>query len=114
MLISELKNYRITSRTADTHVRMYSGQTLVIGGLISEEEQNTLQKIPFLGDLPLLGKLFSNRTKKRSKVEVVLLLTPLISAPGASPAIYQKPAEPSASNTVPTAPSPVKGIKKSP
>lgn len=114
VLISELKNYRITSRTADTHVRMYSGQTLVIGGLISEEEQNTLQKIPFLGDLPLLGKLFSNRTKKRSKVEVVLLLTPLISAPGASPAIYQKPAEPAASNTVPTAPSPVKGIKKSP
>ena len=93
VLISELKNYRITSRTADTHVRMYSGQTLVIGGLISEEEQNTLQKIPFLGDLPLLGKLFSNRTKKSTKVEVILLLTPHITEPGTSPAIYQPPAE---------------------
>ena len=91
VLISELKNYRITSRTADTHVRMFSGQTLVIGGLISEEEQNTLQKIPFLGDLPLLGKLFSNRTKKRSKVEVMLLLTPHITDAGTSPAIYQAP-----------------------
>lgn len=93
VLISELKNYRITSRTADTNVRMFSGQTLVIGGLISEEEQNTLQKIPFLGDLPLLGKLFSNRTKQRNKVEVVLLLTPHITEPGASPAIFQPPAE---------------------
>ena len=94
VLISELKNYRITSRMADTNVRMYSGQTLVIGGLISEEEQNTLQKIPFLGDLPLLGKLFSNHTKKRSKVEVMLLLTPHITDPGTSPAIFQTPVEP--------------------
>ena len=94
VLISELKNYRITSRMADTNVRMYSGQTLVIGGLISEEEQNTLQKIPFLGDLPLLGKLFSNHTKKRSKVEVMLLLTPHITDPGTSPAIFQAPVEP--------------------
>lgn len=87
VLISELKNYRITSRTADTHVRMFSGQTLVIGGLINEEEQNTLQKVPFLGDLPLLGHLFRNRTKKSSKVEVMLLLTPHITPPGESPAI---------------------------
>lgn len=87
VLISELKNYRITSRTADTHVRMFSGQTLVIGGLINEEEQNTLQKVPFLGDFPLLGHLFRNRTKKSSKVEVILLLTPHITAPGISPAI---------------------------
>ena len=93
VLISELKNYRITSRTADTHVRMFSGQTLVIGGLISEEEQNSLQKIPFLGDLPLLGKLFSNRTKRRSKIEVMLLLTPHITDAGSSPAIYQQPIE---------------------
>ena len=72
---------------------MFSGQTLVIGGLISEEEQNSLQKIPFLGDLPLLGKLFSNRTKRRSKVEVMLLLTPHITDAGSSPAIYQQPIE---------------------
>ena len=89
VLISELKNYRITSRRADTHVRMFSRQTLVIGGLINEEEQNTLQKIPFLGDLPLLGHLFRNRTKKSSKVEVILLLTPHITEAGASPAIHE-------------------------
>lgn len=88
VLISELHNYRITSRTADTNVRMFSGETLVIGGLINEEEQKTLQKVPLLGDLPLLGHLFKNRAKKSSKVEVLLLLTPHITEAGVSPAIY--------------------------
>lgn len=90
VLISELRNYRITSRTADTNVRMFSGETLVIGGLINEEEQNSLQKVPFLGDLPLLGNLFKSRTKKRSNVEVLLLLTPHITEAGVSPAIYNQ------------------------
>lgn len=93
VLISELKNYRITSRTADTNVRMFSGETLMIGGLINEEEQNNLQKIPLLGDLPLLGQLFRNRTKKKSKVEVILLLTPHVTEAGSSPAIYTAPEE---------------------
>ncbi len=90
VLISELKNYRITSRTADTNVRMYSGETLVIGGLISTEEQKTLQKVPFFSSLPLLGELFTNRSKKSSTTEVILLLTPHITDAGASPAIYSK------------------------
>ena len=88
VLISELKNYRITSRTADTNVRMYSGETLVIGGLISEEQQRTMQKVPFLSKIPLLGELFKNRSRSHSKTEVLLLLTPHITEAGASPAIY--------------------------
>lgn len=87
-LISEVKNYKITSRTADTNVRMKSGETLVIGGLINEEEQRTLQKIPLLGDIPILGNLFKNRHHAKSKTEVVLLLTPYITPSGQSPAIY--------------------------
>ncbi len=90
ILISELHNYRITSRKADTNVRMFSGETLVIGGLINEEEQQTLQKIPFLSDIPILGKLFTNRSKKRSNTEVILLLTPHITSAGTSPAIYSQ------------------------
>lgn len=87
-LISEIKNYKITSRTVDTNVRMKSGETLVIGGLINEEEQKTLQKIPFLGDLPILGNLFKNRHHSKAKTEVVLILTPYITPSGESPAIY--------------------------
>ena len=87
-LISELKNYRINSRTADTNVRMRNGETLIIGGLISEEEQKQLQQIPFLSKLPLLGALFRNHYNSKNKTEVIMLLTPHLSEPGKSPAIY--------------------------
>lgn len=92
-LISEIKNYKITSRTADTNVRMRSGETLIIGGLINDEEQRTLQKLPFLGDIPILGNLFKNRTHTKTKTEVILILTPYISAAGESPAIFQASAK---------------------
>lgn len=88
ILISELKNYRITSRTADTNVRMYSGETLIIGGLINEEEQRSIQQVPLLSKIPFLGELFKNRTKRYSKTEVIILLTPYITEAGQSPAIY--------------------------
>jgi len=87
-LVSEMKNYRITSRTADTNVRMLSGETLVIGGLINEEEQRSIQQVPFLSKIPLFGELFKNRTKRKAKTEVIMLLTPHITDAGKSPAIY--------------------------
>lgn len=87
-LVSELKNYRINSRTADTTVRMRNGETLVIGGLLSEEEQKQMQAIPLLSKIPLLGELFKHRYSTKTKTEVIMLLTPYITAPGESPAIY--------------------------
>ena len=87
-LVSEMKNYRITSRTADTNVRMLSGETLVIGGLINEEEQRSIQQVPLLSKIPLFGELFKNRTKRKAKTEVIMLLTPHITDAGESPAIY--------------------------
>jgi type II secretory pathway component GspD/PulD (secretin) len=89
-LISELRNYRITSRTADTHVRMKEKETLVIGGLINEEEQHRLEAIPLLSKLPLLGELFKFRSRRKNRTEVFMLLTPYVSLPGKSPAIYGK------------------------
>ena len=80
-LVAELKNYKITSRTADTTVPMEDGETLVIGGLISEEEQERLQQIPLLSKLPLLGHLFRHRYRSRHKTEVIMLLTPKIHYP---------------------------------
>ncbi len=87
-LVSEVKNYKITSRTADTTVRMRNGETLVIGGLINEEEQKRLQKVPFLSNIPLLGELFKNRTTSKTKTEVIMILTPHLTGAGESPAIY--------------------------
>lgn len=88
-LISEIKNYKITSRTVNTNVRMKNGETLVIGGLINEAEQKNLQQIPFLSKLPVLGNLFKNRNHAKAKTEVILILTPYITKAGQSPAIYQ-------------------------
>lgn len=87
-LVSEIRNYKITSRTADTYVRMRNGETLVIGGLINEEEQKNIQKIPFLSNIPILGELFKNRSTTKNKTEVMMILTPHITEAGASPAIY--------------------------
>ena len=90
-LISELKNYRITSRTADTHVRLYGGETLVIGGLISEEEQQRFEAVPLLCKLPLLGELFKFRSRSKARTEVCIFLTPYVSEAGRSPALRFPP-----------------------
>lgn len=87
-LVATLKNYTITSRTADTNVRMRNGETLIIGGLINEEEQKKIEKIPFLSNIPILGELFKNRTNSKKKTEVMMILTPYITDAGESPAIY--------------------------
>lgn len=90
VLISEIRNYKITSRMADTNVRLLNGETLVIGGLMNEEEQKSIQKIPLLANIPLLGELFKNRTTRKTKTEVLMILTPHITEAGASPAIYNE------------------------
>lgn len=77
-LVSEMNNYKITSRTAETNVRLADQETLVIGGLINEEEQKNMQRVPLLSKLPLVGFLFRSHTSRKSKVEVIMLLTPKI------------------------------------
>ena len=87
-LVSELNNYKITSRGTETVVRILSGETMVIGGLINEEEQRTLQKVPVLSKIPLLGALFKHRTNIKNKVEVIMLLTPYVNEAGDAPTIF--------------------------
>jgi len=66
------------TRQLNLSVRIKDGGTLVIGGLINESEQTTVAKIPFLGDIPVLGSFFKNISKNRSKNEVVILVTPKV------------------------------------
>ena len=77
-LVSELKNYKISTRQANTNVRLKNGETLIIGGLIGEEEIKNISKIPLLGDLPILGNLFKHTAMRKSKTEVIIFLTPHI------------------------------------
>lgn len=67
--------YRFNVRTADTTVTVRDGEPMVIGGLIGAEEEKSVSKIPFLGDLPILGALFRNHRKSKSESELIIFLT---------------------------------------
>jgi len=69
---------RITTREADTTVRIKEGETIVIGGLIKQEDNRTRSGVPLLGSIPIVGALFSNKSKDQSQVELVVFITPKI------------------------------------
>lgn len=64
------------SREAETTVRIRSGETLVIGGLLQEEDTKTLNKVPLLGDIPFVGQLFRSHTYSHLRREVLVFVTP--------------------------------------
>lgn len=70
--------YQIGTRNAETELRLHNGETQVIGGLINDVERETTIKIPLLGDIPILGRLFSSVSDSASKTDIVLTLTPHI------------------------------------
>lgn len=70
--------YRIGTRNATTLLRLKDGETQILAGLISDDERKSASKIPGLGEIPLLGRLFSNNEDSRSKTEIVLAITPRI------------------------------------
>ena len=65
-------------REASTSVQVRDGHTLVIGGLIKTEIKDEEQKVPLLGDIPLLGKLFSNIHKVNHRTELLVFITPTV------------------------------------
>jgi type II secretory pathway component GspD/PulD (secretin) len=65
-------------RRMETHVMIPSGNTLVLGGLISDRSANAHNKVPILGDAPFLGRLFSKSDKRRDKANLVVFITPTI------------------------------------
>ena len=68
--------YQIGTRTANTVLRLKDGETQVLAGLISDEDRKAAQKLPGLGDLPILGRLFSSHKDDNKKTEIVLSITP--------------------------------------
>jgi general secretion pathway protein D len=72
----------IDVRSADTVAVTPDGQTVIIGGLIADTKSETDTKIPFLGDIPVLGNLFKHKQKSDSKTELLIFLTPhIVQAP---------------------------------
>lgn len=68
--------YQIGTRNVTTVLRLKDGETQVLGGLIRDDERETVSKLPGLGDLPILGRLFSDHRKEKIKTEIVLSITP--------------------------------------
>ncbi len=66
----------INNRTVQTTVRLRAGETVAIGGLIQESESEAFNKVPILGDIPLVGRLFRNRRKDQHRSELVIFITP--------------------------------------
>lgn len=66
----------IDTKHIKTQVLVENGGTVVIGGIFEMEETNQENKIPFLGDVPVMGNLFKNRTKESTKREMLVFITP--------------------------------------
>lgn len=73
--VEAMRAYRFNTRSADTTVTVRDGEPMIIGGLIGAEESKSVSKIPFLGDLPILGALFRNHRKSKSESELIIFLT---------------------------------------
>ncbi|WP_132387417.1 type II and III secretion system protein family protein [Novosphingobium sp. PhB165] len=71
----------LTVRRTETTVELGSGQSFMIAGLLSNNSQNTIQKLPGAGDLPILGSLFRSTSYKRGETELVIVVTPYLVNP---------------------------------
>lgn len=71
----------IAVRNVNTEVELGNGQSFIIGGLLDNRETDTFEKIPFLGDIPILGKFFQSMTKTRTNTELIVIVTPEIVPP---------------------------------
>ena len=68
----------LTTRRAETTLELGSGQSMVIGGLLSNDNQNTIEKTPGLGDVPILGALFRSNGWRRNETELMIVITPYL------------------------------------
>ncbi|ETI64856.1 secretion system protein [Sphingobium sp. C100] len=71
----------LKSRTAETTVELGSGQAFMIAGLLNNETSNNVNKLPGLGNLPILGSLFKSRQFQRNETELVIVVTPYLVKP---------------------------------
>lgn len=65
-----------STRRASTNVRVHDGETIYLGGLLSEEIRTDVTKLPLLGDIPLLGRLFSHTRKEKVHLDLIIEVTP--------------------------------------
>jgi type II secretory pathway component GspD/PulD (secretin) len=69
---------QISTREANTSLRTKSGETVMIGGLLRDEEIKNIERVPILSKIPFFGELFTRRKTTRNKSQVVISITPTI------------------------------------
>jgi type IV pilus assembly protein PilQ len=74
----------IDTRSVETQVLVSDGQTVVLGGIYETERRETVNKVPFLGDIPGLGVLFRSTTNTTNKAELLIFVTPRILEEGSN------------------------------
>ena len=74
----------IDTRAIETQVLVANGQTVVLGGIYETERRETIKKVPFLGDIPVLGNLFKSKSRIDNKAELLIFVTPRILEEGSS------------------------------
>ena len=70
--------YTVSTRNTATSLRLHDGETQILAGLITDNDTSTVDKVPLLGQIPLLGHLFANDNAQKTKTEVILSITPHI------------------------------------
>ncbi|NJO36384.1 MAG: type II and III secretion system protein family protein [Rhizobiales bacterium] len=89
----------LATRRAETTVELGSGQSFAVGGLLSNDIQNTVSKFPGLGDLPVLGTMFRSQRFQTNETELVIVVTPYLVSPVSEPVLatpidgYQPPSD---------------------
>ena len=71
----------LTTRRAETTVELGSGQSFMIAGLLQNDHQNSIERTPFLGELPVIGALFRSNSFRRNETELVIIITPYLVKP---------------------------------
>jgi pilus assembly protein CpaC len=71
----------LTTRRAETTVELGSGQSFMIAGLLQNDHQNSIDKAPGLGDVPILGAMFRSNAFQRNETELVIVITPYLVKP---------------------------------
>jgi len=75
----------IANRRLDSTLRVRNGETIVLGGLLRDVSSETVRRVPFLSQIPILGSFFANKATSHERDEIVFLITPHVIVPGATP-----------------------------
>jgi pilus assembly protein CpaC len=97
----------LATRKSDTTLELGNGETFMMAGLLTRDERDSLQKVPWIGDLPILGSLFRNSSRDRLDRELLIVVTPTVVQPKSSPPLslgLPPAANPTAMPIMPTTP----------